>query len=588
MQKALYINHKNQKCGVYEFGLAIGNAIVKSEKFDIRYFECDSLKEFRKVYSDFRPDVVIYNYHPLTMPWISKPVINRVVYPTAGFKAIQIGTIHEVYQEFADVADNKIFDYHVCADPTLLLKNPLVYKTGRLVPFYQKKNEVINPVPTIGSFGFAVGAKQFTKIVEQVQNEFDEAMINMNISFAKFGDENGDHARELTLTLKSIIRKEKIKLNITHTHFGIPELLDFLAKNDLNVFSYEYQKHRGIASSPDWALAVNKPIAVNKSMMFRHLFDLYPTICIEDTTLKEIINNGAEHLKKKQEEWNEANLIWDYNRIIDAALNKGRINFLNKIKQSVKNKIKRNTLSSPIKSPWVKKEDNIIFHGFSDLNYTPVELGQNKLNRLLDNTARELYKSSIEFISTLSPELIKNKIPEANVQQGFVFDTAYRFAGSAKKGLKILTVGAFEDTASLALKKSGFNIDEIDPEINYDIRTYTSKPSVKPGSYDIIISTSVIEHVKDDEGFVKDISFLLKPGGIAILTCDFHNDYKPGFDIPGVDFRFYTKHDLKERLMNAIPDCYLIDEPDYDCNEYDFTFLNRYTYTFATFVFEKK
>ena len=37
--------------------------------------------------------------------------------------------------------------------------------------------------------------------------------------------------------------------------------------------------------------------------MFRHLFDCYPSICIEDNSLKTILGNGVKHLEKLYEEW---------------------------------------------------------------------------------------------------------------------------------------------------------------------------------------------------------------------------------------------------------------------------------------------
>ena len=46
-------------------------------------------------------------------------------------------------------------------------------------------------------FGFAMNGKGFTNIIEKIQEEFDEADINLNISYAKFGDENGDNARRI-------------------------------------------------------------------------------------------------------------------------------------------------------------------------------------------------------------------------------------------------------------------------------------------------------------------------------------------------------------------------------------------------------
>src|SRR5205814_885154 len=89
-----------------------------------------------------------------------------------------------------------------------------------------------------------------------------------------------------------------------------------------NAFFYEENKDkdRGIASVTDSALAVNRPIAITRSKMFRHLFSATPSICINDSTLKQIIQNGIEPLRSYKKEWCEDNLIWDYERIIDKVI----------------------------------------------------------------------------------------------------------------------------------------------------------------------------------------------------------------------------------------------------------------------------
>jgi SAM-dependent methyltransferase len=142
------------------------------------------------------------------------------------------------------------------------------------------------------------------------------------------------------------------------------------------------------------------------------------------------------------------------------------------------------------------------------------------------------------------------------------------------------------DTAVSGLKRMGCTVDEIDPLLNYDLDEFMHKPSTKPSSYDIIVSTSVIEHVKNDELFLKQIAELLSPGGIAVLTCDYNDQYKNGDPIPSVDYRFYTQADFKERLLPKLPGCSLIDTPQWDCPDPDFIY-ERYRYTFATLVFKK-
>ncbi|MEJ7829574.1 MAG: hypothetical protein WKF91_15295, partial [Segetibacter sp.] len=94
MKKILYVNHKKQQCGVYEFGQNIGTALSNSVKYKFKYCECDSFKELKLESRSFKPDVIIYNYHPSTMNWINP--IGRYKYPlTYLIDAIHIGTIHE-------------------------------------------------------------------------------------------------------------------------------------------------------------------------------------------------------------------------------------------------------------------------------------------------------------------------------------------------------------------------------------------------------------------------------------------------------------------------------------------------------------
>jgi SAM-dependent methyltransferase len=208
-----------------------------------------------------------------------------------------------------------------------------------------------------------------------------------------------------------------------------------------------------------------------------------------------------------------------------------------------------------------------------------------KFNRILDNSARRELAASVARLGDLCPAMIARKIPEANVQQAFVFEAVRRFAAPIPSP-RILCVGSFEDTASAALKASGLPIIEIDPQINYDLDRYYRRWFTKKASFDIVFSTSVIEHVRDDERFLQQIVGLLKPGGVAVLTCDFNDQYQPGHPLPREDVRFYTQRDFKVRLKPVLAGCSLVDEPQWDCTAPDFSY-GGCNYTFATLVFHK-
>jgi SAM-dependent methyltransferase len=252
----------------------------------------------------------------------------------------------------------------------------------------------------------------------------------------------------------------------------------------------------------------------------------------------------------------------------------------------------RKIFSLPDKSfTWLRNtdavtDDNIL--PITSATYTPVILPSGAVfNRILDDSARVLYEPVIQKLFEFVPKTMAKKIARANVQQAFIFDTVFRYLSNYQQP-KLLCVGSYEDTASIGLQKMGYTVDEIDPMINYFLQEFYTKPSVRKESYDIVFSTSVIEHDPNDQTFMKCIEGLLKPGGIAVITCDYKDGWKPGEPKPIEDARFYTKTDLTNRLLSYVPQSYLVDAPQWDCANPDFNYLGKYQYTFASFVIRKK
>lgn len=607
MKTILFVTHKPKKCGIYEFGKNIFNVISSSEKYKFVKAECTSLKELNSEIENNQPQAIIYNYHPSVMPWmVSK--ISRGLYRNnvADIHIIQIGIIHEITQEVADTATgysttfilgpsqkkiNSLFDFYIAPDPTLLLKNPLVFKTGRLIPEY--KNSFPTPgIATIGSFGFGTPNKGFEKLVSKVQDEFDEAVIRLNIPPADFGDSDGSNARKIAENCRLIIKKENIQLDISHNFLNDIELLDFLALNSINVFMYEDTGGRGLSSALDNALAVDRPIAVSDSAMFRHILHTDALVRVNDLPLESIIQNGIGALKGITKDWNKENLKWEYDRILDAVFL--RLETLGDQKKSFSGILRskwKQVFSLPDTSfTWLRNTETLnedVLTKAGGITYAPVELTTNGFNRILDDESRTLYSPTIDFLTSLVPLTMAKKISRANVQQAFVFDTVYRLSKQFS-ALRILCVGSYEDTASMSLQRIGYHVEEIDPMINYYLQEFYTKPDTVKNSYDIIFSTSVIEHDPDDKSFIECIEGLLASNGLAVLTCDYKDGWKPGEPKPDADARFYTKYDLENRLLSYLKNSELIDVPVWDCTHPDFTYLGKYQYTFATFVFRKK
>ncbi|MBU2529277.1 methyltransferase domain-containing protein [bacterium] len=591
MRTVMFVNHKEKNCGVYQYGRIIGDILTKSQKYQFVYAECSNNDDLKAKIQKYYPQAIIYNYHPSTLGWLSK-VTKTINIP-------QIGMIHEITQDVADRADKTLFDYHIAPDPTLLLRNPIVFKTGRPIPQYD--NNVLPPTNlTIGSFGFGHKTKGFHKIVELVQQEFDLALIRLQITTPHGNSISGEQEYERIVNeCKSKIYKKGITTETSNEFLEPQGLLDFLAGNTVNVFLYDDQQNRGLSSVIDYALAVRRTIAISNSSMFRHLFPANPSICISHNSLSNIIANGIEPLKKYYSEWSNANLIWEYERIVDTVsrdfipVKRRKLNIFERvINKHYKARFGKRLIKVPKYAYKVSWNATSTYHAIEFNNqsgkmlqqYMPVK-GINNFNIILDDVARRTYDVAVRLLGELCPDLIKRKMPRANIQQGFVLDTVYRFAKELHNP-KILCVGCYEDTAAYALAKLGINFDAIDPMINFNLQDFLDRPTTLKGHYDIIFSTSVIEHVDDDEQFVKDIAVLLNSNGVAVLTCDFQDTYKLGDEIPEVCERFYTKYDLENRLMNVMPYCKLIGKPNWDCDNYDFVF-DKYRYTFATFVFRK-
>lgn len=354
LHQILFVAHKEKLCGVHEYGISVAEALKKSTKYLFIYAECSNAEELSAIVEGVAPKAIIYNYYPSTLPWLKKELLRKFDIPS-------LGIMHEVTQRAADSADTSLFDYHIAPDPTLVPNNPIVFKTGRLIPKYTNGFS-LPKVTTIGSFGFASVGKGFERLIIAVQEEFDEAIIRLHVPAGDFMDSD---VKDVVKRCQELIVKDGVKLVATHEFLERLQLLDFLAQNTLNAFFYEKLEGRGISSTIEIALAVRRPIAVTRSSMFRHILSNNPLladspICIERngkpaiswkqefdlrlkrrqylrhsknkfpakwllkpaSSLKQIIDNGIAPLEQFYNQWSEPSLILDYERILDRVLGK--------------------------------------------------------------------------------------------------------------------------------------------------------------------------------------------------------------------------------------------------------------------------
>lgn len=333
----LFITHKATQCGVYEFWSNIVQVLKQSKKYTFIHIECDRIGELNSAILKYNPEAIIYNFHPGIMPWLTASALRLIHKSRIAHMSIpQIGIIHEVTAPIIEASSNMkqswifwlrrhlvnhLFDFYIAPDPTLITEKKNIFTTGRLVPEYENVFP-LPEVPTFWSFWFATWNKWFEEIVKKVQEEFDTAHIRFNIPFARFWDESWMNALRIAESCKSILYKKWIQLTITHDFLKQKEMLDFLAKNTVNIFLYQSppKEARGISSVIENALAVERPICISRSSMFRHIHNTFPSVKIDDTSLSEIIAYWFTPLEKYKKAWTARNLLQEYETILDSII----------------------------------------------------------------------------------------------------------------------------------------------------------------------------------------------------------------------------------------------------------------------------
>jgi hypothetical protein len=235
------------------------------------------------------------------MPWVDGGYVNQL--RQLGIKQ---GTIVH------NVAYSTFFDFYLHQDPNY---KPNENNYRLLRPLFQYTNKTnLNPNKLkIGSFGFGFASKQYESLCACIRDNFHRTTfpveLRLHLTHSHFC-ENSRDIETIKFVANRILNNPNITLNITTNFISDDELLEFLAGNDLNIFFYQkYPSYNGISSSIDYALSVKRPIAICRSNMFSHIWNTTPSICAEDSSLKEIINNGFSPLEHYYNQWSHSNFI---------------------------------------------------------------------------------------------------------------------------------------------------------------------------------------------------------------------------------------------------------------------------------------
>jgi hypothetical protein len=310
-KRVLIVNHSVQNCGVYQYGKRFSDIATKSEDYEVFYVEIESIDEYEQKLEEIKPNIILYNHLTGTMPWFNESVCDRIRQ-----RGIRQGTIVH------NVAYSSFFDFYVHQHPfwnesksNYSMVRPLFSKQFEEFVFDENEEEL-----RIGTFGFGFRVKHYDSICRMVNQQLGnigkKIKLKLHLTLSHFCD-NKEALKDIVNRCNSEINSPNVSLEITTNFLTNEEMLEFLSKNHLNVFLYEYySSYNGISSVIDYALTVRRPIAVCKSNMFSHINDCSPSICVEENSLYNIIKNGFVPLQSKYDAWTNENFIKKFNKII--------------------------------------------------------------------------------------------------------------------------------------------------------------------------------------------------------------------------------------------------------------------------------
>jgi FkbM family methyltransferase len=302
--RGLFLNTEKAVCSIYESGKMAYECLILSKMYQLDYQELS--KTNRNISTEY--DFYIFNYHWVTMGWLDTKFIKQL----PGFKATIVLEVSP-NDPFACVSKDD-FDAYLVLDPTCMHVQHNVYAFPRpldiprhsIAPYQSKK------IPIIGTFGLSPYDKGFDEVIKAVNEEFDAALIRINIP-------KSDHFPSKSLhnfmnILASIPTKEQIKIETTFHYFDKEELINWCAQNTLNVFLYNRRIGNGLSATTDQAIASGRPLAVSTNPTFRHIHSYikpYPYL-----SLKDAIELTAPLVRKIQEDWKPINFALKFEDVL--------------------------------------------------------------------------------------------------------------------------------------------------------------------------------------------------------------------------------------------------------------------------------
>lgn len=305
--RGIFYNSKEALCSIWESGKMVYNSLKKSSHYTLDYSEEQQL--------DFSYDFAIFNQHFTVNNWMNESIIREFNKPT-------FCIVTEIsFSQNPVSCSPDYFSHYIVLDPTIN-ETENIHAFCRPLEDFDLSNEdkklIDYDVPKIFSFGFATLGKEWHKIVELVQNDYDEAFIHFNIPKGSYIPDSmqTEQINIIKKNISAVLKKPGIFIKITSDNYSKEELIELCSKKTINCFFYNRQHlfSSGLSAVTDQAISSGRPLFVTSDCTFRHIhkyIDCYPNIGIKDAIEKT--RDGVLSMKS---DWSTKNFLMKFEKIL--------------------------------------------------------------------------------------------------------------------------------------------------------------------------------------------------------------------------------------------------------------------------------
>lgn len=322
MSRGIFINTRKTNCSIYSSGVMIFDTLKNCKDYALEYVEINQLN-----ISDLHNGIInssslnisqtydfyIINYHHTTMRDVENVNSRRFVnLPGRKFCII----LEMNYNDPFPYMNPFGFTDFLVLDPTMNRHESNIHAFPRPLSNIRhiKRIDSIPDVPVIGTYGYAHPGKCFDHVVKAAAQEFESAIIKINIPNSTYADPlfGEPFKKQIEEACKYHVR-EGIKLEFTNHYFSDDDLIDWCKNNTINCFFYD-RNSPGLAAASDQAILSGAPLAVSSNTTFRHIHKYikpYP-----QASLKELILTSQNGIEAMHHDWSSEKFIEKFKGVL--------------------------------------------------------------------------------------------------------------------------------------------------------------------------------------------------------------------------------------------------------------------------------